>query len=409
MREVVKRVSLTQPAPIQVDSTEPDVIEMALEQIPGRAIVNSVNLEAGRAKLDRVVAAGQGPRRRADRADDRRGRDGQDAPTARSRSPSGSTSSPATSTASTREALIFDVLTFTLTTGDDEWKPVGGRDDRGHPPDQGRAARASRPRWASPTSPSASPPPARAVLNSVFLHHCVEAGLDLAMVNPNHITPYGEIPEDERELADDLVFNRREDALEQLHRALRVEGRGGRGGGRRPHRGHGARGGAALAHPAPQEGRRRGLDRPLGREDRRGPHAERGAAARDEGGRRQVRRRRADPALRAPVGRGDEARRRPAGELPRPDRGPHQGHGRDRHRVRRRARHRQVARQHDPHQQRLHGHRPRQAGPGRHDHRRRGGARGRRRSASPPCSSRPPSRCRSACRSCTSAGSSSRC
>ncbi|MGA8719269.1 MAG: vitamin B12 dependent-methionine synthase activation domain-containing protein, partial [Solirubrobacteraceae bacterium] len=45
--------------------------------------------------------------------------------------------------------------------------------------------------------------------------HCVEAGLYLAMVNPNHITPYGEISEDERELADDLVLNRREDALER--------------------------------------------------------------------------------------------------------------------------------------------------------------------------------------------------
>ena len=42
----------------------------------------------------------------------------------------------------------------------------------------------------------------------------MEAGLDLAMVNPNHITPYGEITEAERALADDLVFNRREDALE---------------------------------------------------------------------------------------------------------------------------------------------------------------------------------------------------
>ncbi|HXV52570.1 MAG TPA: vitamin B12 dependent-methionine synthase activation domain-containing protein, partial [Solirubrobacterales bacterium] len=59
-------------------------------------------------------------------------------------------------------------------------------------------------------------PPARAVLNSVFLHHCVEAGLDLAMVNPNHITPYGEIDDGERELADDLVYNRREDALERF-------------------------------------------------------------------------------------------------------------------------------------------------------------------------------------------------
>src|SRR5215211_2832101 len=55
MRLVAKKVSLTQPAPIQVDSTEPEVIETALEQIPGRAIVNSVNLEAGEDKLNRVV------------------------------------------------------------------------------------------------------------------------------------------------------------------------------------------------------------------------------------------------------------------------------------------------------------------------------------------------------------------
>src|ERR671934_2490788 len=55
MREVVKRIALTQPAPIQVDSTEPEVIETALEQIPGRAIVNSINLEAGRGKADTVI------------------------------------------------------------------------------------------------------------------------------------------------------------------------------------------------------------------------------------------------------------------------------------------------------------------------------------------------------------------
>ncbi|MEX2252548.1 MAG: homocysteine S-methyltransferase family protein, partial [Thermoleophilaceae bacterium] len=55
MRLLAKRVSLTQPAPIQVDSTEPAVMQAALEQIPGRAVVNSVNLEAGRDKLDTVV------------------------------------------------------------------------------------------------------------------------------------------------------------------------------------------------------------------------------------------------------------------------------------------------------------------------------------------------------------------
>ena len=55
MRLVAKKVSLTQPAPIQVDCTEPEVIETALDQIPGRAIINSVNLEAGEDKLNRVV------------------------------------------------------------------------------------------------------------------------------------------------------------------------------------------------------------------------------------------------------------------------------------------------------------------------------------------------------------------
>src|SRR4051794_7941111 len=115
MRQVVKRVSLTQPAPIQVDSTEPDVIEMALEQIPGRAIVNSVNLEAGEDKLNVVAPMAVkhgaalialtidevGMAKTADRKveiaqriaelTDKHGLD--------------------------RELLIFDVLTFTLTTG----------------------------------------------------------------------------------------------------------------------------------------------------------------------------------------------------------------------------------------------------------------------------------------------------
>ena len=87
-----------------------------------------------------------------------------------------------------------------------------GRDDRGDPPDQGRDPGVKTSLGVSNVSFGVSPRP-RAVLNSVFLHHCVEAGLDLAMVNPNHITPYGEISDEERELTDDLVFNRREDAL----------------------------------------------------------------------------------------------------------------------------------------------------------------------------------------------------
>jgi 5-methyltetrahydrofolate--homocysteine methyltransferase len=113
------------------------------------------------------------------------------------------------------ELLIFDVLTFTLTTGDDEWKPSAVETIEGI-----RRVKAEIP--GVKTSLGVSNVsfgvglPARSVLNSVFLYHCVEAGLDLAMVNPNHITPYSEIDEEERQLADDLVYNRREDALERF-------------------------------------------------------------------------------------------------------------------------------------------------------------------------------------------------
>jgi 5-methyltetrahydrofolate--homocysteine methyltransferase len=214
MRQVAKRVSLTQPAPIQVDSTEPDVIQRALDQIPGRAIVNSINLEAGRDKADVVVplAIEHGAalialtidevgmaktaerkveiaRRIKELACDEHGLD--------------------------PELLIFDVLTFTLTTGDDEWKPSAIETIKGI-----RAVKEALPGVKTSLGVSnvsfGVGQPARAVLNSVFLHHCVEAGLDLAMVNPNHITPYGEISEEERALADDLVYNRREDALQRF-------------------------------------------------------------------------------------------------------------------------------------------------------------------------------------------------
>src|SRR3712207_2176202 len=112
------------------------------------------------------------------------------------------------------EVLIFDDLTFTLTTGDEEWRPSAIETIEGI-----RLIKSELPGVKTSLGVSnvsfGIGQPARAVLNSVFLHHCVEAGLDLAMVNPNHITPYFEISEEERALADDLVFNRRDDALER--------------------------------------------------------------------------------------------------------------------------------------------------------------------------------------------------
>jgi 5-methyltetrahydrofolate--homocysteine methyltransferase len=214
MRRLVKRISLSQPAPIQVDSTEPEVIEAALEQIPGRAIVNSVNLEAGRDKLDRVVPIAMqhgaalialtidevGMAKTAERKVEIAQRIVQLACEEHGLPP---------------ELLIFDCLTFTLTTGEAEWRPSAVETIKGI-----GAIKAAIPEVKTSLGVSnvsfGVKQPARAALNSVFLHHCVQAGLDLAMVNPNHITPYNEIPDEERELADDLVFDRREDALERF-------------------------------------------------------------------------------------------------------------------------------------------------------------------------------------------------
>jgi 5-methyltetrahydrofolate--homocysteine methyltransferase len=214
MRRVVKGISLSQPAPIQIDSTEPDVIDIALQQIPGRAIVNSINLEAGRDKLDKVVPLAKqhgaavialtidevGMAKTAERklevakriteyCCDEHGLD--------------------------RDALIFDCLTFTLTTGDPEWRPSAIATIEGIRQVKEQLPGVQTSLGVSNVSFGVGLP-ARSVLNSVFLHHCVEAGLDLAMVNPNHITPYSEISANERELADDLVFDRRDDALEKF-------------------------------------------------------------------------------------------------------------------------------------------------------------------------------------------------
>ena len=275
MRQVVKRISLTQPTPIQIDSTEPDVIATALDQIPGPRD-RQLDQPRGRPRQGRHVdPAGRRPRRGADRADHRRGRHGQDGRAqGRDRpAPEGDRLRRARPRPRAADLRRPDLHADHRRRG---VAPERGRDDRGHPPRQGRAAASARPRWASRTSPSASASPPARCSTRVFLHHCVEAGLDLAMVNPNHITPYA------RDLRGGAQARRRprlrplRGRAAEVHRALRVaRGRGGRGREGRPDRGHGARGGPALPHPAAQEGRRRGLDRRGGREDRRGPDAQR--------------------------------------------------------------------------------------------------------------------------------------
>src|SRR5687767_10161798 len=214
MSQVVKLLSMSVETPLVIDSTEANVIEAALEHIPGRAIINSINMENGRKRIDSVVplAKKHGAALVALTIDE-------------------------IGMAKTRERklevarkihdivvneygmlpedLIFDALTFTLATGDAEWIDSGRETIEGI-----RLIKRELPGvftilGVSNVSFGLSPD-ARAVLNSVFLHHCVEAGLDAAIVNPAHVRPYAEISADERGLADDLVFNRRPDALQRF-------------------------------------------------------------------------------------------------------------------------------------------------------------------------------------------------
>ncbi len=214
MARLVKLLSMSVELPLMIDSTEPAVIEAALEHVPGRPIINSINLENGRQRIDAVLPMArrhgatlvaltidtQGMAKTGERKlevaraihDIVVGEYGL-AP----------------------EDLIFDALTFTLATGDAEWVDSAKETIEGI-----RLIKRDLPGVFTSLGVSnvsfGLAPQARAVLNSVFLHHCVEAGLDMAIVNPAHIVPYAELSEAERTLADDLVFNRSPEALQRF-------------------------------------------------------------------------------------------------------------------------------------------------------------------------------------------------
>src|SRR5438270_325543 len=214
MSKVVKLLSMSVETPLVIDSTEANVIESALEHIPGRGIVNSINMENGRKRIDAVVplVKKHGAAVIALTIDE-------------------------IGMAKTRERklevarkiydivvgeyglapedLIYDALTFTLATGDAEWIDSGRETIEGIRLIKRELPGVSTILGVSNVSFGLTPE-ARGVLNSVFLHHCVQAGLDAAIVNPAHIRPYAEISAQERELADDLVFNKKPEALQRF-------------------------------------------------------------------------------------------------------------------------------------------------------------------------------------------------
>jgi 5-methyltetrahydrofolate--homocysteine methyltransferase len=214
MATVVKRLAQSVEAPLVIDSTEAGVIERALKIYAGRPVVNSINMENGRAKIDAVMPLV----REAGAAVialtiDEAGM----AKTAQRKLEIAQriTQICVEEYGIPRGALIFDDLTFTLATGDAEYIDSAVETIEGI-----RLIKRELPGVLTSLGVSnvsfGLGPAARHVVNSVMLHHCVEAGLDMAIVNPAEITPYAEIDDAERALCDDLVLNRRPDALQRV-------------------------------------------------------------------------------------------------------------------------------------------------------------------------------------------------
>ena len=206
MDEIARRFATQASVPLVLDSTEPPVLEAALQHIGGRAILNSANLEDGELPGSRH-GPGVLPGPRVRRAViclliDERGqaRDVEwkmeiahrihQIATRALRAVGRATSSSTPSPSRCRPA--------TTTCAATPWtrsRPSGASRPR---------SPARSPRSACPTSASASSPAARHVLNSVFLHECVQAGLDSAIVHAGKIMPLNKIPDEQRDVCLDL-------------------------------------------------------------------------------------------------------------------------------------------------------------------------------------------------------------
>ena len=213
-RKVVKALASVVKAPLVIDTTEPSVMEVVLQVAPGRCLLNSTNLEAGPAKSERIFKLAkdynaavialtideQGMAKSADRKLEIARR----------------LYHMAVDDFGLRPIdLVFDALTFTLATGDSEFN-LSAMDTL----DGIRKIKTELPGTLTSLGVSnvsfGLSPGARAVLNSVFLYHAVQAGLDMAIVNPANITPYAEIAAEERQLSEDLIFYHRPDALQRF-------------------------------------------------------------------------------------------------------------------------------------------------------------------------------------------------
>ena len=224
MVKLVKQLSLEVDAPLVVDTTDPAVAEAAVRQIPGKPIINSIHLEGDGSRFTNLapimkkygvpaIAMCIGPDGMAMNADDKlrvaetlveRGRE----------------------YGLKEDQYIFDALTFTLSTGEKNMRDSAVQTLEGIRLIKERFPESHTVLGLSNVSFGLDPYPRR-VINSVFLYYAVKAGLDCVIMNPGDQIAYADIPADHRNAAEDLIFNRRPDALASLLAGSIMSGQGG--------------------------------------------------------------------------------------------------------------------------------------------------------------------------------------
>ncbi len=204
MSSILEKVATRVPAPVLVDSTEADVIEEALKRIPGKAIINSINLEDGEKRTAKVLpmAKKYGAAVIALTIDE----DGMALTAEKKVAVAKRIFKLATEKYGIRPIdLIFDALTLPISTGQDDYRTAGMetlnaiKGIKQELPDVKTILGVSNISFGLNTY-------ARRVLNSVFMKEAVDYGLDMAIVNYAKIYPLYKIPQIEVDLARKLIY-----------------------------------------------------------------------------------------------------------------------------------------------------------------------------------------------------------
>jgi 5-methyltetrahydrofolate--homocysteine methyltransferase len=223
MTALASRLATASTLPIMLDSTETPVLQAGLEHLGGRCAINSVNYEDGDGPESRFVktmelVAEHGAAVVALTIDE----DGQARTTEKKVEIAERLINDITGNWGVDESsILIDCLTFTIATGQEESRKDGVETieairelKKRHPAVQTTLGLSNISFGLNPA--------ARQVLNSVFLHECQEAGLDSAIVHASKILPINRIPEEQREVALDLVYDRRRDGYDPLQELMRL-------------------------------------------------------------------------------------------------------------------------------------------------------------------------------------------